>query len=85
MRSKDGGRGGRARAAKTSCLKTSANWMREAKAELEHVPFSKVREEAVTRELLSYITLRISDFSARKSKVAKAVPSSPIAFVHVLL
>ena len=61
MRSKGGGRGGRGgrgRAVKTSCLKTSANWMREAKVELEHVPFSKVREETLTHELWSYITLR---------------------------
>ena len=42
MRSEDSGDGGDGKAAKTSCLKTSANWMWEAKADLEDVPLSKV-------------------------------------------
>ena len=42
MRSEDSGDGRDGKAAKTSCLRTSANWMWEAKADLEDVPLSKV-------------------------------------------
>ena len=42
VRSEDSGDGRDGKAAKTSCLRTSANWMWEAKAELEDVPLSKV-------------------------------------------
>ena len=42
VRSEDSGDGGDGKAAKTSCLKTSANWMWKAKADLEDVPLSKV-------------------------------------------
>ena len=60
------------RAAKTSCLKTSANWMKEAEAELEHVPFSKVREE--TRLMnFCHFTLSVTYFSSVLEKVANAL------------